>query len=186
MSEYMFPAYSTFKKYDPIYNFYATLGNTTKLPIEGIWTDVYTLDKGTVLKRNTLHILALHSPLYYTHKHCQRLGCGVYFSYKDGSYLFFPDFILQGEESYDNIVSYRPLVRFYQGLIDYIKPKLTFSINMDTPSVCTFMVTPTDKLSSPHIIPSDEDSIFSEPPIPINTYIKPPLPPPKWGSNHWT
>ena len=58
-SEDMFPDYSTFKTYHRLTNRYATLGDTTRLPIEVIGTAVYTLNGRTILTRNALHILAL-------------------------------------------------------------------------------------------------------------------------------
>ena len=104
-SEDMLPDYSTFKTYHRLTNSYATLGDTTKLPIEGIGTTVYTLNGRTIPTSNALHIPALWGPLYSLRKHCQLPGCSVYSSYKDGSYLFFPEFILQVEDSYENLVS---------------------------------------------------------------------------------
>ena len=98
-SEDMFPDYSTFKTYRRLTNRYATLGDTTKLTIEGIGTAVYTLNRRTILNRNALHIQELWGPLYSLRKHRQIPRCDVYSSYKDGSYLFFPDFILQIEDS---------------------------------------------------------------------------------------
>ena len=94
-SEDMFPDYSTFKTYHRLSNRYATLGDTTRLHIEGICTAVYTLNGCTILTCNVLQIPALQGPLYSLCKHRQRPGCGVYSSYKDASYLLFPDFILQ-------------------------------------------------------------------------------------------
>ena len=83
-SEDMFHDYSTFKTYYHLTNYYATLGDTTKLPIEGMGTTVYTLNGRTILTSNDLHIPALRGPLYSLRKHRQRPGCGVYSSYKDG------------------------------------------------------------------------------------------------------
>ena len=57
--EYMFPDYSTLKTYHRLTNRYDTLGDTTKIPIEGIGTTVYTLNGRTILTRNALHIPAL-------------------------------------------------------------------------------------------------------------------------------
>ena len=116
----MFPDYSTFKTYYRLTNRYATLRDTTKPPIEGIGTAVYTPNGRTILTRNALHIPALRGTLYSIRKHCQQPGCGVYSSYKDGSYIFFPDFIIQVEDSYDNLVSYQSLGAPYKGPIDYI------------------------------------------------------------------
>ena len=55
-SEDMLPDYSTFKTYHRLTNRYATSGGTTKLPIEGIGTAVYTLKGRTILTCNSLHI----------------------------------------------------------------------------------------------------------------------------------
>ena len=77
-SEDMLPDYSTFRTYHHLHNRYSTLGDTTRLPIEGNGTAVYTLNGKTILTRNALHISALRGPIYYLRKHCQRPGCGVY------------------------------------------------------------------------------------------------------------
>ena len=160
-SEDMFPDYSTCKTYHRLNNLCAALGDTTKLHIEGIGTSVYTLNGRTILNRDDLHIPELRGPLYSLRKHRQQSGCGFYFSYKDGSYLFFPDSILQVEDSYDNIVSYRSLSASYKGPIDYIEPKTKSSNNMATPSGQTSTITPEPKPQSPHIIPSYDESISS-------------------------
>ena len=61
----MFPDYSTFKTYHRLTNRYATLGDTTKLPIEGIGTEVHTLNGRTILT-HTLYTL-LHYEDHYIH-----------------------------------------------------------------------------------------------------------------------
>ena len=86
-SEDMLPDYSTFNTYHRLNNRYTTLGDTTKLPIEGIGSAVYTINVRTILTCNSLHIPAMQGPQYSLRKHRQRPGCGVYSSYKDGSYL---------------------------------------------------------------------------------------------------
>ena len=170
-SEDIFPDYSTFKTYHCISNICATLEDTNRLPIEGIGTVVYTLNGCTILIRKYLHIPALRGPLYSLRKYRQIPVCGVYSSYKDGSYLFFPDFILQVEDSYDDIFSYRPLGTSHQGPIDYIEPMFTSSTTMDTPSSRPSTITPNPTPQSPHIIPKDEESISSQPPLPPSIYI---------------
>ena len=70
-SEYIFPDYYTLKTYCRVYNFYATLGDTTNIPIEGIGTAVYTLNGQNILARNDIYIPALHGPIYSLHKHSQ-------------------------------------------------------------------------------------------------------------------
>ena len=160
--EDMFPDYFTFNTYHRLSNRYATLGDTTRLPIEEIGTTVYTLNGHTILTNNALHIPTLRRLLYYLCKHHQQPGCGVYSSYKDGSYLFFTDFILQVEDSYGNIFSYQSLGASYKGPIDYIEPKATSSNTMATPSGLPSTITPETKTQSPHIIPSDDESISSQ------------------------
>ena len=161
-SEDMLPDYSTFKTYHSLTNRYATLGDTIKLLIEGIGTTSYTLNGRTVLTSNALHIPELQGPLYSLRKHRQRPGCGVYSSYKDGSYLFFPEFILQVEDSYENLVSYQSLGTYYKVPIDYIEPKSPSSKTMATPSGRPYTITPETTHQSPHTIPSDDESIKSQ------------------------
>ena len=81
----MLPDYSTFKMYHHISNRYVTLGDTTRIPIEGTGTAVYTLNGRTILNHNALHITALRGSLYSLRKHRKRPGCGIYSSYKDVS-----------------------------------------------------------------------------------------------------
>ena len=119
--------------YHRLSNYYAILGDTTRLPIEGTCTAVYTLNGRTILTCNALHNPALQGTIYSLCKHRQRPGCGVYSSYKDGSYLFFPNFILQLEDSYDNIVIYHSPGTSYQGPIDYIETGSESSTAMSTP-----------------------------------------------------
>ena len=152
--EDVFPGYSTYKTYHRLSNRYDTLVDTTRLPIEGIGTAVYALNGWTILTRNALHIPSLRGPLWSLRKHHQIPGCGVYSSFKGGSYLFFLDFILQAEDSYDNIVSYRSLGTSHQGPIDYMEPISTRSTAMDTPSGRPSTINPDQKPQSSHIIPS--------------------------------
>ena len=167
----MIPYYSTFKTYHRFSYLYATLVDTTRLHIEGIGTAVYTLNGLTILTSNDLHIPALRGPIYSLHKHRQRPGCGVYSSYKDVSYLFFHDFILQVEDSYDNIFICRPLGTSHQGPINYTEPRYTSSTVIATPSGRPSTITPDTKTQFPHIIPSDEDSISYQPPLSPSIYI---------------
>ena len=135
-SEYILPDYSTFKKYHRLSNIYAALGDNTRPLIKVIGTAVYTLSGRTILTCNVIHITALGGPLYYLRKHRKISGCVVYYSYKDGSYLFFPNFILQSEYSYANIFSYQSLGASHQCAIDYIEPKSTSPKAIATPSGC--------------------------------------------------
>ena len=167
----MFPDYSTFKTDHRLSNCYDTLGYATRIPIEGISTTVCTLNGRTILTRNAIHIPAIQGPLHPLHKHHQIPGCGVYSYCKEGSYIFFPDFILQVEDYYVKIVRYRPLVISHQGTIDYIESRSTRSTAMSTPSSLPSMITPEPPTQSPQIIPSDEDLISSQPPLPPSIEI---------------
>ena len=60
----MFPDDSNLKTYRRLSNRYSTLGDTTKLPIEGLETAVYKINVWTILTRNALHIPALRGPHY--------------------------------------------------------------------------------------------------------------------------
>ena len=160
----MFPDYSTLKTYLCLSNLYATLDDTTKITIEGIGTAVYTLNRKNALTRNALHILALRGPLYSLRKHFQLPGCVLYSSHKDGSYMLFHEFILQVEDLYNNIVSYRYLGWSHQCPIEYIDTKSAWSTNRDTHSGRPSMVNHPDNPESPHI--------WSEPPLHITKDIQ--------------
>ena len=67
----MLPDYSTFNIYHRLSNHYSTLCDTTRIPIEGIGTAVYTLNGRTIITRNALHIPALQGPLQSLLKHRQ-------------------------------------------------------------------------------------------------------------------
>ena len=75
------------------------------------------------------------------------------------------------EGSYDNIVSYRPIGTSHQGPIDYMENRSLRSTTMATPSGRPSTITPAQTPQSPHIITSDEDSIFSQTPLPPYKYI---------------
>ena len=162
----MLPNYSTFNTYQLLYNRSATFRDTTRLPIEGICTAVYTPNGSTILTRNAFHIPALQGPIYPLCNHRQRPGCGVYYYYKDVSYLIFTELILQLEYSYDNIVSYRYLGASYQGPIVYIETISTSSTAMATPLGRPSTITTEPTLQSTHIIPSDENYISSQASLP--------------------
>ena len=87
------------------------------------------------------------------------------------------------EYSYDNIVSYHTLGRSHQVPIGYINYKYKWYTNMATPFGRTSTITPADNHQSPNNIPSDEDSLCTEPPLPIVTYIKTVTTPPTKDSN---
>ena len=61
--EYMLPDYSTLKSYQSLSNCYATLVDTTRLPIEEVGTAVYTLNGRTIITHNAIYIPSLRGPL---------------------------------------------------------------------------------------------------------------------------
>ena len=87
------------------------------------------------------------------------------------------------EDSYDIIVIYHPLGQSHQVPIDYIGPKSTWSTNIATPYGRPSTITPANNHQYPNLIPSDEDSLCTEPPLPIVTYIKTVTTPPTKDSN---
>ena len=102
--------------------------------------------------------------------------------------MFFPEFILKMEDSYENIVSYRPLGASHQGPIDHMETRSTRSITMDTTSGRPSAINPSHTPQYPQIIPSYEESLYSQPPLPpyIDIGCIPPPPtkvPPNEPSN---
>ena len=88
-----------------------------------------------------------------------------------------PWFCTSSERLISIFFRYRPLGQSHQLPIESIETKSICSANMATPSGCPYMVTTIDNLQSPHIIPSDEDSIWSEAPLLITIDIQPLSPP---------
>ena len=86
--------------------------------------------------------------------------------------MFFPEFILKMEDSYENIVSYRPLGASHQGPIDHMETRSTRSITMDTTSGRPSAINPSHTPQYPQIIPSYEESLYSQPPLPPYIDIK--------------
>ena len=81
------------------------------------------------------------------------------------------------EDSSDNIVSYGSLGDSYQGTINYIEANFIISTAMAIPSGHPSTITLEPKPQSPNIIPSDEDSISSQAPLPTSINIDyPPQP----------
>ena len=152
----MFPDYSTFRTYHFLHNRYYPLECTPKIPIEGIGTAVYTFNCNSIITHNSLHIPALSEPLCSLHRQREHPGCGVYSSYKDGYYLFFPDLVLQVEESFDKIISYSLIGCPQQGHIAYKEPKDSGISHTNLASVLPSKTTPHHSPQpSPHIISCD-------------------------------
>ena len=69
-----------------------------------------------ILIRNALHVPVLQAPLYSLRKHCKQPGCGIYGQEGIGSFIIFPSFTLQIDDTNDNIVSFRPISSTMQSL----------------------------------------------------------------------
>lgn len=80
--------YKACTSYRRLFGRYATLGDDTKLKIEGLGSAVHSLN-GKVIK--SLHIPQLQGSFYSLLCHRMSPGCGVFSSYEVGSYLFFPN-----------------------------------------------------------------------------------------------
>ena len=103
--------------------------------VPGLWDfkSTHLLNHLKTLKQTQKHSLC---------KHRQLPGCVIHFSYKDGSYFLSLTFVLQVEDSFDNIISYRSIGSSHQGTIDYIEPKSNNSTPTTTPSGRPSMITP--------------------------------------------
>ena len=121
----MFPDYDTFSSYKRLVGKFVTLGDDTRLPILGIGTAIYRLNGRVMKTRNALHVPDLRNPLFSVRLHRRRFGCGAYSSYKVGSFILFPEFSLEVDDSQDNLVSYESIGRSYTGPIHYSEPRDT-------------------------------------------------------------
>ena len=117
---FMHNDYKAFVYYTKCDSRYATMGDNMHLKIEGTGTVVYSLNGKVVKTRNCLYIPALRGPLYSLQAHWMNPGCEVFSSYDVGSFLFFPTFTLQIDDSRENLVGYQALGFSYDGPINYV------------------------------------------------------------------
>ena len=101
----MYPDYSCFVSYTPLVDKYALLGDDHLVQIKGYGTTVYRLNGKVIKTRNSLHVPALRGPLFSLRRHRQRHGCGILGTYDLGSYVLFPNFILEIDDARDNLLS---------------------------------------------------------------------------------
>lgn len=99
------------------------LGDDTRLPIYGRGTAKIRLNGKTILLRNALHVPALRAPLYSLRQHSKQPGCGTFSDSNTGSFILFPHFVLQIDDSTDNLLSYAPLGRITTSRLDYAQPR---------------------------------------------------------------
>ena len=74
----MLPDYGAFISYRKCTNKYVTLGDESRLPIAGIGTAKFSLNKRILIIRNAYHVPVLRSPLYSLRKPKLIPGCGTF------------------------------------------------------------------------------------------------------------
>ena len=134
-------------------NKYVTLGDHTKLPILGYGTAKCYLNGKIILIRNALHVQGLRAPLYSLRKHRNQPGCGIYGQEGIGSFILFPSFALQIDDTNDNIVCFPPIGCAQINRLDYTEPRPQAVSSRDT-SACPLHVIPDD--AAPATSDSDE------------------------------
>jgi hypothetical protein len=122
-TEHMLPDYSAFVSYKRCHNETVTLGDRTQLPIKGRGKAVFQLNGKTILVRDALHVPDLRAPLYSLRKHRHMDGCGYYSQFGVGSFILFPAFTIEVDDTEDNIVSYKSIGRNSKVILDYKQPK---------------------------------------------------------------
>lgn len=112
--------------------------------------------------RNVLHTPSLCGPLYPLCRHRLRPGCSTFSFHDVDSYILFPPFTLEIDDSIDNVISYETVGPGYDGEIDYVKPRFSPSI-LPAVDTSTFVVSPAPgsaptPVHPPHAVPPDNAS----------------------------
>jgi hypothetical protein len=136
-TEHMFNDYKAFVSYRRCHNEFVTLGDETQLKIYGRGTARFLLNDKLIEVRDALHVPDLRNPLYSLRRHRHMSGCGYYSQYGVGSFILFPAFTIEVDDSSDNLVSFQAVGRSTNRKLDYREPKQT---------ACPV-----------HIVPPDED-----------------------------
>jgi hypothetical protein len=90
--------------------------------------------------REALHVPDLRNPLYSLRRHRHMAGCGYYSQYGVGSFILFPKFTIEVDDSSDNLVSFQAVGRGSNRTLDYKEPKQ-----------------PEAEARTAHIVPPDDD-----------------------------
>jgi hypothetical protein len=169
-TEHMLNDYDAFVSYHPCKNEFVTLGDDTRLKIYGRGSDRFLLNGRVIQVRNALHVPDLRAPLYFLRRHRHMDGCGYYSQYGVGSFILFPSFTIEVDDTTDNLVSYKSLGHSHTKALDYKEPRV-----------------PTARPA--HIIPPDDDWTqikinipdpkARSPPAPSPSPTPPPSPPPQ-------
>ena len=105
-----------------------TLGDESVVPVLGEGTAVFSLNGRVILVRNALYVPAFRNPLYSLQKHKTMLGCRTFSFHLMCSHILFPHFMLQIDDSVDNLVSYRSIGRGYNPCgLAYVEPRASRS-----------------------------------------------------------
>ena len=123
-TDVMLPDKKAFRSYHTCQNKFVTLGDNNKCRIEGEGTAIFSLNGKTILVRNALHVPALRSPLYSLRKHNQMPGCGIVSYSGLGSFILFPGFCLQVDDTQDFLLSYKSIGRGRYKTLDYAQPRV--------------------------------------------------------------
>ena len=99
-----------------------------------------------VIVWNCLHVPALRSPLYSLCRHKYVPECGTFSHYDAGSYILFPNFALQVDNSYDNTISYKSIRCLTCSCLDYAEPRVSHASTKNAT-----------------IVPPDSNSIIDDP-----------------------
>jgi hypothetical protein len=137
-TEHMLPDCSAFVSYKRCHNESVTLGDETQLPIMGHGKAVFMINGKTIQVRDALHVPGLRAPLYSLRKHRHMDRCGYYSQFGVGSFILFPNFTIEVDDTADNIVSYKSIGRQLKSKLDYKQPKYP-------------------QARPAHLIPDDED-----------------------------
>ena len=100
----MLPDYYVFISYHKYFHCFAILDDSTKLPILGKGTTVFSLNGKTIMVQDAIHVPSLRAPLYSLRKHKTIHGYGTFSLHHVGSYILFPNFSLRTDDSVDNLV----------------------------------------------------------------------------------
>lgn len=89
----------------------------------GRGTAHFYLNDKVVKVCNALHVPGLRAPLYLLRRHRHMFDCGYYSQFGVGSFILFPNFTIQVDDSEDIIVSFKAIGRSPCKRIDYKEPK---------------------------------------------------------------
>jgi hypothetical protein len=119
----MIPDYNVFTSYKSCTNEFVTLGDTTQLPIKGQGKAQFLLNGKVIEVRDALHVPDLRAPLYSLCRHHHMDGCGYYSQFGVGSFILFPTFTIQVNDTEDNIVSFKSIGRLPCATVHCKEPK---------------------------------------------------------------